>query len=99
MTAARKRPEGTPEPPAWMLALGLLNKIQAASEARNVEEASGFVAVCFDPETGRSSFHGPFDEVVEALAYADDFEARLNSGLGGDELPYQVTVHPILPPP
>lgn len=80
-------------------ALSFLNRLQASSEALDLERASGFIVESYDPATNRRSHYGAFTTAPEAMAWAEKHQADVNKAAErpGDRL-FQVRVYPIWSP-
>lgn len=76
-------------------ALSLLNNLIADAEVEQWESAQGFVTITTNDETKQLHINGTWDDLAEALAWAERHQTDLNSGNGPDEIPFVVTVHPI----
>lgn len=76
-------------------ALSFLNRIQAEAETEDIRNASCFVVCAYDPECDKRTYHGPFTDPVDAMAWANQFTIDLNNGLETDQ-PDEVTVQVVL---
>lgn len=79
-------------------ALRLLHTMIAASESQDWQNADTFVALTTDDETKQISLSGPFSDPIAAMAWAEEHEAELNRGAPPDEIPFVVTVFPMIRP-
>lgn len=77
-------------------ALEFLNELIARDDARDDLEADSWVALSFDPETGGVFPYGPFSDPVDAMAWAAEHDADLNSGNGPDDMPFVTKVFPMI---
>lgn len=81
-------------------ALSLLHDLMAQHKAEEVDRAVGWVVVCHDDLDCSITLHGPFEDPLEALAWAEALERDCNRGrVAGDpnDPPWRATVQPLLP--
>jgi hypothetical protein len=76
-------------------AVELVNNLIADAEVEQWEHAQGFVTITTNDETKQMHINGTWDDLTEAMAWAERHQTDLNSGNGPDEIPFVVTVHPL----
>lgn len=74
-------------------AFGLLCSRTPAEEA---ELASGWLVKVDDLDYGMVSFYGPYGDVVEAMRFAEQYQATLDKDVEPGNRGWKVTVHPML---
>ena len=87
-----------PSKEVMQAALEWLHKLEARDASRRAEDASCWVAWTFDPETKRSTLHGPFFDPVTALKWAQVEDDTFNAQKGLHELPLVTQVVPVEAP-
>lgn len=81
-------------------ALNLMHRLVASSEVQDMENADAFIVGAYDPELEDEAargwtFVGRWTDPVKALAYAEKWQAELNSGNGPNDAPFSTKVFPM----